>query len=97
MTDITYASYQTFPSDAANSLQTITNLKYLVRAGHDIRLVFPNRRLNSSGKLNVLQNHYEFSENFEVEIKNFVQVCPKEMINKLKNPITFKSKIKEVS
>jgi glutamate synthase (NADPH/NADH) large chain len=36
-------------------------------------------------------------ENFEVEIKNFIQVCPKEMINKLKNPITFKSKIKEVS
>ena len=36
-------------------------------------------------------------ENFKVEIKNFVQVCPKEMINKLKNPITFKSKIKEVS
>ncbi len=36
-------------------------------------------------------------KNFEVEIKNFVQVCPKEMINKLKNPITFKSKIKEVS
>ena len=33
----------------------------------------------------------------KVEIKNFVQVCPKEMINKLKNPITFKSKIKEVS
>ena len=28
-------------------------------------------------------------ENFEVEIKNFVQVCPKEMLNKLKNPITF--------
>ena len=36
-------------------------------------------------------------ENFEVEIKNFIQVCPKEMINKLKNPITFKSKIKDVS
>ena len=35
--------------------------------------------------------------NFEEEIKNFVQVCPKEMINKLKNPITFKTKIKEVS
>ena len=36
-------------------------------------------------------------ENFKDEIKNFVQVCPKEMINKLKNPITLKSKIKEVS
>ena len=36
-------------------------------------------------------------DNFSDEIKNFVQVCPKEMINKLKNPITLKSKIKEVS
>ena len=35
--------------------------------------------------------------NFEDEIKNFVQVCPKEMVNKLKNPISLKSKIKEVS
>ena len=35
--------------------------------------------------------------NFEKEIMNFVQVCPKEMIDKLKNPITFKSKVKEVS
>ena len=36
-------------------------------------------------------------KNFKDEIKNFVQVCPKEMINKLNNPITLKSKIKEVS
>ena len=36
-------------------------------------------------------------ENFEEEIKNFVQICPKEMVNKLKNPITLKPSIKEVS
>ena len=36
-------------------------------------------------------------KNFKDEIKNFVQVCPKEMINKLENPITLKSRIKEVS
>ena len=36
-------------------------------------------------------------KNFKEEIKNFIQVCPKEMINKLVNPITLKSKIKEVS
>ena len=36
-------------------------------------------------------------ENFKDEIKYFVQVCPKEMINKFENPITLKSKIKEVS
>ena len=35
--------------------------------------------------------------NFEEEIKNFIQVCPKEMIDKLENPITFKSTIKDVS
>ena len=35
--------------------------------------------------------------NFDSEITNFVQVCPKEMINKIKNPISLKSKIKEVS
>ena len=36
-------------------------------------------------------------KNFDREILNFVQVCPKEMINKLKNPISLKLNIKEVS
>ena len=54
---------------------------------------------------NLVQEHYketnsEFSkkiiENFNKEISNFIQVCPKEMIDKLKNPISLKSIIKEV-
>jgi len=36
-------------------------------------------------------------ENFEVEIKKFKQVCPIEMLDKLDNPITLKSKIKKAS
>ncbi len=36
-------------------------------------------------------------ENFDKEISNFVQVCPKEMIDKLKNPISLTPIIKEVS
>ena len=36
-------------------------------------------------------------ENFDKEIMNFVQVCPKEMIDKLESPITLRPKIKEVS
>ena len=36
-------------------------------------------------------------DNFDNEIKNFFQVCPKEMINKLKNPITSNPIIKEAS
>jgi len=35
--------------------------------------------------------------NFEEEVKYFVQVCPKEMVNKLQNPITLKSNEKNVS
>ncbi len=35
--------------------------------------------------------------NFETEVENFIQVCPKEMINKLDHPLTLNQKIKEVS
>ena len=36
-------------------------------------------------------------DNFEKELDNFIQVCPKEMINKIEHPITITSKVKEVS
>jgi len=34
--------------------------------------------------------------NFDNEIENFFQVCPKEMLDKLKNPITLKKQVKKV-
>jgi len=55
---------------------------------------------------NLIEKHYyetnsnlskNIIDNFDKEIYNFVQVCPKEMINKLENPITDKINIKEVS
>ena len=59
---------------------------------------------NSLKKLvaeHALETNSEFSKkiisNFENEIENFIQVCPKEMLDKLSNPITFKKTIKEVS
>ena len=54
----------------------------------------------------LVKEHFEETEsflseniikNFDEEVKNFVQVCPKEMIGKLKYPITSKLDIKEVS
>ena len=36
-------------------------------------------------------------DNFDEELKNFIQVCPKEMLDKVENPISLKSKTKEVS
>ena len=36
-------------------------------------------------------------ENFEVELMNFKQICPIEMLDKLDNPITLKPITKKVS
>ena len=56
--------------------------------------------------MKLLKEHFEETDSkiskkiindFNEEVKNFIQVCPKEMLNKLKNPISFKSKIKQVS
>ena len=36
-------------------------------------------------------------DNFDIELKKFKQVCPIEMLDKLDNPISLKSKIKKAS
>jgi len=52
---------------------------------------------NNEYGVKIHSSYEEIIENFDEEIKNFIQVCPKEMINKLKNPISLKPAIKEVS
>ena len=37
------------------------------------------------------------NKNFDDELNNFLQVCPKEMLNKLENPITNKSLVGKAS
>ena len=39
----------------------------------------------------------KITDNYDNEIENFIQVCPKEMLDKLSNPISLKPVIKEVS
>ena len=48
-----------------------------------------------NGALAAISNK-KIIDNFENELANFVQVCPKEMIDKLENPISLKPKIKKV-
>ena len=55
---INYISYQSFPAETANSLQTISNLKYLKKNNYDIRLFFPLREKNSSDDLQTIQKYY---------------------------------------
>ena len=61
-----YLTYQTFPADTANSLQTSTMLKYFSRSNYDVKLIFPERTENSSGNIKILQKHYDFKETYEV-------------------------------
>ena len=60
-----YLTYQTFPANTANSLQTITMLKYFSRSSYDVELIFPNRADNSSGDIEILQKHYDFKESYD--------------------------------
>ena len=55
---------------------------------------------------NLIKEHFEETgsnlskmiiENYDEELKNLIQVCPKEMLDKLSNPISHKPVIKEVS
>tara|TARA_B100000945_G_scaffold318796_1_gene324422 strand:+ start:1244 stop:2362 length:1119 start_codon:yes stop_codon:yes gene_type:complete len=66
MKNLVYLTYQSFPSTQANSLQSITNIKYIVKEGVAVKLIFPLREKSSKGDISSLQNHYDFKESFEV-------------------------------
>ncbi len=66
--NLTYLTYQTFPADTANSIQSINLIKNMVREGLDVRLIFPERSKNSSGTLEVLKANYEFEDNFKIKM-----------------------------
>ena len=58
---------------------------------------FLKEQLNSFLKETNSKIAKKILENFEVELRNFKQICPIEMLDKLDNPITLKSTIKKVS
>ena len=62
--NLNYVTYQTFPAQTANSLQTISNLKYLIKNGVKVNLYFPLREKQSSAELKSLQDFYKFTETF---------------------------------
>ena len=70
---ICYLTYQSFPAETANSLQTISNIKYLVRNGADVELIFPLREKNSSASADEIKKYYSTTEDFIVTaLKHFL-------------------------
>ena len=62
--NLNYITYQTFPAQTANSLQTISNIKYLIKCGVSVNLYFPLREKQSTADINSLQDYYKFTEIF---------------------------------
>ena len=71
--EICYLTYQSFPAETANSLQTISNIKYLVKNGVDVELIFPLREKSSSESVKEIKKHYSIKEDFKVTgVKHFL-------------------------
>jgi len=64
---ITYITYQTFPANTANSLQTISNIKYIIKNGVKVDLIFPLRSTQSSDSLEEINKYYGEDLDFEVK------------------------------
>jgi glycosyltransferase involved in cell wall biosynthesis len=71
--EICYLTYQSFPAETANSLQTISNIKYLVKNGVDVELIFPLREKKSNASIEKIKAHYSIREDFKVTgMKHFL-------------------------
>ena len=65
---ITCLTYQSFPSEKANSIATILTLKYLKKLGYDVELIFPKRRKDSSDDLNIFKKFYNLDEDITIKM-----------------------------
>ena len=59
--NICYITYQTFPASTANSLQTISNIKYFIKNKCDVSLIYPLREKSSSSSIEEIQDFYNTS------------------------------------
>ena len=64
---ICYLTYQSFPSETANSLQTISNINYLIKNNMDVDLIFPLREVTSTDEWKCLKDFYSIKYNFNVK------------------------------
>ena len=63
---LTYITYQTFPAETANSLQTISNIKYFVKNGFKVSLYFPLRDKSSSDNIDKISEYYSVDKDFKI-------------------------------
>jgi len=84
-----------FVYDSAQELKNFINLNSVI-------LQKPETNYWKNYLKNLVKEHFEETEskiaekiliNFDSEVKNFKQICPKEMLDKLSNPLTLREKV----
>ena len=65
--ELNYITYQGIPSNTAHGIHTFSLIKYFVKNGIDVKLIFPLREKNATTDLKTLQNHYEIEEDFKIQ------------------------------
>mgnify|MGYP001302329233 CR=1 FL=1 len=67
MNKIQYITYQSFPSDKANTIQSMSNIKYFCRHIQNVELIFPKREKISSENKDVLKKFYFIPDNLKIK------------------------------
>ena len=65
--NICYITYQTFPANTANSVQTISNINYFVKNDCDVSLIYPLREKKSSNSIKEIQDFYNISASINIK------------------------------
>ena len=61
-----HITYQTFPSNKANTFQTMDNIKYFEKNGYQVKLTFPLREKSSTSNKDILKKFYPISNKLEI-------------------------------
>lgn len=64
--ELNYITYQGIPSNTAHGVHTFSLIKYFVKNGLSVKLIFPLREKNATADLKTLQIHYEIDEDFKI-------------------------------
>tara|TARA_B100000900_G_scaffold10449_1_gene8582 strand:+ start:77 stop:1204 length:1128 start_codon:yes stop_codon:yes gene_type:complete len=64
--ELNYITYQGIPSNTAHGVHTFSLIKYFVKNGLNVKLIFPLREKNATADLKTLQIHYEIDEDFKI-------------------------------
>jgi glycosyltransferase involved in cell wall biosynthesis len=67
MNKIQYITYQSFPSNKANTIQSMSNIKYLCKHIQNVELIFPIREKISSSSKDVLKKFYFIPDNLKIK------------------------------